>query len=139
MTQARNTRVLSFCVLAFGLLLSGCSSTPQGLKDDTAAKRSFNVDENYQLVLKRIVEQNIECRAQPLLPIGQVIFDVQHYPDLKEATIASGASGFGTQIYYVINIQGTSDGKARITTWSKIRADEFAKYIGGISTGGKGC
>lgn len=129
----------NFCVLAIFVFLTGCASTPQGLKDDQEAKRAFVVPENYQLVLKRIVEQNQECRAQPLLPIGQVIFDVQHYPDLKEATISSGASGFGTQIYEVINIQGLPNGGASVTTWSKIRTDEFSRRIAKIAAGEKGC
>lgn len=139
MYRTKYLRSLKACSFVFFLAVTGCASTPQGLKDDPEAKRTFEVAENYQLVLKRIVEQNQECRAQPLLPIGQVIFDVQHYPDLKEATISSGASGFGTQIYYVINIHGSHTGGAQITTWSKIRTDEFAKHIAKIAAGGKGC
>lgn len=139
MKKLSNQREWRLAALVFGMFASGCASTPQGLKNDNEAKRTFEVAESYQTVLKRVVEQNLECRVQTLLPIGQVIFDVQHYPDLREATISSGISGIGTQIHHVISIQGPSAGKTSITTWTNIRPDRFAKHIEKIALGGKGC
>lgn len=121
------------------LLLSACASTPGGLKDDPAALRSFEVQAGYQTVLRRLVEHNAECSGAPLLPIGQVIFDVQNYTDLKVATITQGASGFGTQIYLVMEMTETSPGVTTVKLWSKGPADRIAKVAKRVADGGKGC
>ena len=53
------------------LAMAGCASTPQGLKDDPQAKRSFTVEGNYQAVLKRLVETHFKStgsiRAREIL------------------------------------------------------------------------
>lgn len=126
-TMSKTLRLAGVLILA--LLVTGCASTPQGLKDDSEAKRSFTVEENYQAVLKRLVENRQECRHQPLLPLGQVILDVHHYPDLKEGSIVEGASGMGTQIYVVITVKGDDKNHATVTTWTKIRTDEFSERM----------
>lgn len=117
----------------------GCASTPQGLKDDLDAKRSFSINGNYQAILKRLIENRQECRPQPLVPLGQIIQDVHHYPDLREGTIIEGASGFGTQIYLVIVVKGDGQDKATVTTWTKIKPDEFSEKIKKVVNGEHHC
>ena len=130
----------NFLFLAgLSLLITGCATTPQGLREDARAMRTFEVAENYQLVLKRIIEQHQQCKSQPLLPIGQSIFDVQHYSNLKEANIHIGASGFGTQIYSAIEILGSSNDHTKVTTWNKIIPSEFSKKMQQVAQGDPSC
>lgn len=126
-------------ILMAALAMAGCASTPQGLKDDPQAKRSFTVEGNYQAVLKRLVENRQECRHQPLIPLGQVILDVHHYPELREGSIVEGASGVGTQIYVVITVKGDGQDQTTVTTWTKIRTDEFVEKIKKIVNGERIC
>lgn len=119
------------------VLIAGCASSPKGLERPEFAT-SFTVDQGYQLTLKRISEAEQECRAKPLLPVGQVINDVQHYPDLREAKIVQGASGIGTQIYKVISIK-EDDGKSVVTVYTKSRRAEEADKLRRWAEGGTGC
>lgn len=102
-----------FSAAVLFVFLSGCSSTPASLQKEEY-KTAFEVSMSYQTVLKRIVEGNRECGFSPLLPIGQVINDVEHYPDLKEARIVKGASGIGTQIHQVITVKEVQQGITRV-------------------------
>jgi hypothetical protein len=99
---------------------------------------SFEVNQPYQLTLKRIVDADQECTSGPLLPVGQVINDVQHYPDLREAKIVQGASGFGKQIYRVIAISEV-DGKSKVTLYAKMRRDDQLKILQRWASGDKTC
>lgn len=119
------------------VLIAGCASSPKGLERPEFAA-SFTVDQGYQLTLKRITEAEQECRAKPLLPVGQSINDVQHYPDLKEAKIVQGASGIGTQIYKVVSIK-EEDGKSVVTVYTKSRRAEEAEKLRRWAEGGSGC
>lgn len=122
-----------------GLLLSGCASTPGGLRADDSALRSFEVGASYQTVLKRLVDQYENCTSGPLLPIGSVVFDVRNYPDLKTASIAQGASGFGTQIYTVIDLTEPRPGVTLVKVWSKIAADRVGKETRRVAEGDLRC
>ena len=121
------------------LALAGCTSTPDGLRSDDSAKRSIVVDMPYQLALKKIVDHHHRCDAAPLLPIGQVINDVQHYPDLKLANIVRGAQGVGRQIYLVIDIESAGDGRSKVSLWSKLALDRLHEKYRGVLSGAGGC
>ncbi len=121
------------------LLLSACASTPGGLRDDPSALRSFEIKAGYQTVLKRLVDQHENCTGGPLIPLGGYVFDVRNYPDLKVASIASGSSGFGTQIYLVIDLSEPTPGSTVMKVWSKIATDRIAKEKQRVAEGDLSC
>lgn len=99
------------------IALAGCAGTPAGLAQPENAA-SFTVDAGYQEVLRNIAAGTRECGPKQLVPIGQQINDVQHYPDLREGKITLGASGVGTQIYQVIDVR-ERDGITGVTVYAK--------------------
>ena len=119
--------------------LTGCAATPGSLKSDPSILRTFDVDAGYQIVLKRLVDQHRECTGGPLLPIGQVIFDVQNYTELKTATITHGASGFGTQIHLLTEITEPAPNKAHVKVWSYFATDRVVARIRKTAEGVEGC
>ena len=125
-------------ILIFAALVAGCSSTPQGLEQPEFAT-SFRVDQPYQLTLKNIVDGDNACRSGPLLPVGQVINDVQHYPDLREAKIVQGASGIGRQIYRVISISEPAPGQSQVTIYAKHHGDKIAGQYRAWAGGSTDC
>jgi hypothetical protein len=50
-----------------------------------------------------------------------------------------GASGVGTQIYVVITVKGDGQDQTTVTTWTKIRTDEFVEKIKKIVNGERIC
>ena len=106
-------------------VLAGCS-TPADLKADRAPT-VFTVPVGYQLVLKRLVEQHQVCAMVPLIPIGQVINDVQNYPDLRMATITRGASGIGTQTTQVLELREVGAGQTEVKLYQRFAPEKFAK------------
>lgn len=127
-------KLLSFVIV---LLLAGCS-TPEDLKRDYQPY-DFKVNAGYQLVLKRLVERYRECAASPLLPIGQVINDVQNYPDLRSATIVRGASGFGTQTHQVFDIRETGPGRTEVRFTQRFAVAKFGALYEKWANGEGGC
>lgn len=125
-----------FLVLAV-VLLAACS-TPNDLKRDYPPV-SFKVQSGYQLVLKRLVDQHQECTSGPLLPIGQVINDMQHYPDLRMATIVRGASGFGSQTHQVFEIRETAPNETTVSFTQRFAVAKFAAFYERVANGDKGC
>lgn len=113
-------RVLIVAVLG----LAGCASTPATVTTPSNGT-TFTVDANYQAVLKNIAAGTRECAAVQLLPFGQQINDVQHYPDLREGRITLGASGVGTQIIQVIDVKEQGAGAA-VTVYTKYSASRDA-------------
>ena len=109
------------------LALSGCASTPGGLQKPEYAT-TFTIDAGYQQVLKNIADGTRECPPFQMLPIGQQINDVQHYPDLREGKITLGSSGIGTQIIQVIEVRESQPGKAQVTVYTKAAASR-ATYV----------
>lgn len=124
---------------AMAAVLAGCASTPGGMRTDADAKRVAMVEANYQLVLKRLVDHWAECGPQPVLPIGQAINDVQHYPDLRQASIVRGGQGFGTQILHVIDLRETAPGRTEMVTYTKVATDTFAARMMRVAGGASGC
>lgn len=125
-------------IIAAVALLAGCSSTPQGLQQPEFAT-TFTVDQPYQLTLKNIVAGDNACRSGPLLPVGQVINDVEHYPDLREAKIVQGASGVGRQIYRVITISEPVVGQSQVTVYAKHYGEKIAGQYQTWATGSADC
>jgi hypothetical protein len=128
-------RIAAACGL---IALTACATTPGGLERPEYAT-AFEVAIPYQLALKNIVDADRECQQGPLLPIGQVIDDVQNYPDLGEAKIVKGSSGFGTQIYQVITVKAHGDSSAEVTLFSKAHREKFAARLKRWAGGDKNC
>lgn len=130
---AMNRILIAFAVAA----VVGCASSPQGMEQPENAT-TFTVDQPYQLTLKRIVEADENCRRGPLLPIGQTINDVQHYPDLREAKIVQGASGIGRQFYQVTTVKEVGDA-SEVTVYAKSQRDERAATMKRWANGDPTC
>lgn len=124
-------------ILLMAVLLAGCATSPKGLERPEYAS-VFTVDQGYQLTLKRIVAATEECRPVQLLPVGQLINDVQNYNDLKEARIVQGASGVGTQIYKVIALKEV-EGVTTVTLYTKARAGEALASLKKWAAGSTEC
>lgn len=124
-------------ILALAAALTGCS-TPGDLKRDYPPV-TFKADAGYQLVLKRLVDRHQECAMAPLLPLGQVINDVQNYPDLRSATIIRGASGIGSQTNQVFEIRETGPNQTEVSFTQRFRVEHFAAYYERVANGGAGC
>ncbi|MDX9688803.1 hypothetical protein [Halopseudomonas formosensis] len=127
-------KIVLFAVL---VVLSACATSPQGLERPEYAT-TFQLDQGYQLSLKNIVDGDEECRRGPLLPVGQVINDVHHYPDLREAKIVQGASGFGRQIYRVISVRGVDAG-TEVTVYAKHHGAKIAEQYALWARGNRDC
>ena len=125
-------------ILLLATLLTACS-TPGDLKAGNPEPAVFKVKAGYQLVLKRIVDQHRECDGGPLLPVGQIINDVQNYPDLRTATIVRGASGFGTQTHQVIEIRQTVGDETEVKVFQRYRIAQAGVLYTRWANGGKGC
>lgn len=121
------------------LVCAGCASTPGGMRGDPDAKRVMVIEAGYQVVLKRLVDWNAECVGGPVAPIGQVINDVQHYPDMRTASIVRGAMGVGTQIFEVIDLREISPGRTEMTFYAKASTDTRAAAKRRIAEGAGRC
>lgn len=123
--------------LFLAALLAACS-TPSDLKTNTPSV--FTVKTGYQLVLKRFNDQHMECAPLVLMPIGQLINDVQNYPDLRMATIVRGASGIGTQTHMVIEIRETAPNETEVKLYrGEPLQSKLAVVYERWANGGKGC
>jgi len=118
-------KMFALAAVVAAVLVVGCS-TPADLKADRAPA-VFTVPVGYQLVLKRLVEQHQLCAMVPLLPIGQMINDVQNYPDLRMATITRGASGIGTQTHQVLELREVGAGQTEVKLYQRFAPEKFAK------------
>lgn len=129
--------------IALGLLasamLSGCASTPDGLKANPDNRKATTVAVPYQLAFKRITETHRECAMSPLLPIGQVINDARLYPDLKSGTLTLGASGFGTQIHQHLEIAAKGDSATELVLFAGIRPQAFLDRYARWANGNPSC
>ncbi|HIE1100622.1 MULTISPECIES: hypothetical protein [Stenotrophomonas] len=123
--------------LVIAALLAGCATSPKGLERPEYAS-AFTVDQGYQLTLKQIVAAIEECRPVQLLPVGQLINDVQNYSDLKEARIVQGASGVGTQIYKVIVLKEVEQATT-VTLYTRMRAGEELEKLKKWAMGSTDC
>lgn len=118
--------------------LCGCATSPQGMEQPENAA-AFTVSQPYQLTLKRIVDADAECQPVQLVPIGQVINDVQHYPDLREAKIVKGASGIGRQIYQVIVVREPPAGGSEVVLYAKAHRGDLLARLRRWATGDPSC
>jgi len=125
--------------LALTLGLTGCATSPGGMREDADARRTVQLDLPYQLVLKRIVDRFDECTPAPMLPIGSAINNVSHYPDLRQASIVRGGEGIGRQIVEVIDIRETAPGHTELVVFRKVRADAVAAMRRRWAEGGMSC
>lgn len=140
--RAHREQIMSFhspIVLFVVALLAGCASSPQALKAEPDSHRTFLVDGSYQTVLKRVVDHHQACDTAPFLPIGAVINQVNHYPDLRFASIVRGAEGVGRQIVSVIEIKQERPEVARIDLWAIARPDAFMERYKKVAAGAPGC
>lgn len=126
-------------IVLAGALLAGCAMTPDGLKENPENKASFRAADGYQTVFKRIVDANRECAPVPLLPLGQVIADAQLFSDLKLGTLTLGASGVGTQIYQVIEVQEIAPSESLVTLYAAARRDGALARLKKWANGEKTC
>jgi hypothetical protein len=73
------------------------------------------------------------------LPIGQVINEVQNYPDLRMATIVRGASGVGSQTHQVFEIKETAANTTVVSFTQRFAIQKFADFYERIANGATGC
>lgn len=132
-------RVSDVVLVAACVAMVGCASTPGGMRGDPEAKRVMIIEAGYQVVLKRLVDWNAECVAGPLVPVGQVINDVQHYSDARTASIVRGSMGVGTQIFEVIDLREISPGRTEMTFYAKASTDTRAAAKRRIAEGDGRC
>lgn len=121
------------------LVCAGCATTPGGMRGDPEAKRVMIIEVGYQTALKRLVDWQAECVMGPLVPIGQVINDVQHYSDIRSASIVRGAMGIGTQITEVIDLREIAPGRTEMTFYAKASLDKRAAAQRRIAEGDSRC
>lgn len=119
-------------------MVTGCATSPGNMKSNEN-KASATVSVPYQLALKRIVDNDRECMPTQLLPVGQVINDVQNYPDLRMGSITKGSSGIGTQIYQVIEVREVDPASSEIVLFTKSRRDQLLTRLTRWANGGSGC
>ena len=131
--------VFKAVALSAVLVLAGCASTPDGLRADASAKRVVVLSVGYQTVLKRLVDHHRNCVAGPLLPIGSAINDVDHYPDLRMATIVRGAQGFGRDIFQVYDLVEVAPGSTRLTMYFPLGTDRQAALAKRVAEGDGAC
>lgn len=125
-------------VVAGLVLLAGCATSPANLQRPENAV-SFTLPQPYQLTLKRIVDTDTECQGGGLMLIGQLINDVQHYPDLREAKIVQGAQGVGRQIYQVIVVREPPQGGTEVVLYSKAHREDRLARLRRWATGDASC
>lgn len=75
----------------------------------------------------------------PLLPIGQSIADAKLFSDLKLGTLTLGASGVGTQIYQVIEVQGLDNGKTEVVLFAKVKTQAHLERLKRWASGSLSC
>jgi hypothetical protein len=100
------------------IVLAGCASTPGKLAQPENAE-TFELEMGYQEALRNIAAGTRECAPLQMLPLGQQINDTQHYPDMRQGRITLGASGVGTQITQVVDVQESEPGKTKVTVYAK--------------------
>lgn len=131
-------RVASLCLLLC-LLLLGCAGTPEALRSDVGARRVYVLPVGYQQALKNLVDQHQNCEGGPFIPLGQVVNEVSHYPDLRRASIVRGAMGFGRQIHLVIDLSEPGPGRTRMEIYALIGLDNFARQAERVAMGNLAC
>lgn len=118
-------------------ILAGCATTPAGLEKPQYAT-TYVLNIGYELVLKNIVEAHAECTNAPILPIGQVIYDVHDYPHLEEAKIVEGSQGIGRQIISVVHIKSIN-GATQLTVYLKGRSSGIRERYHRWAQGSRDC
>lgn len=126
-------------LMLFSVVVAGCATSPGSLRQDPDARRAAVLAVPYQLVLKRIVEQYAECTAAPLVPLGTVINQVQHYSDLRQASITRGAEGIGRQIHQVIDIRETVPGQTELVVYATMAPDRHMAHLKRWAEGSSSC
>ncbi|TAA12439.1 hypothetical protein EA658_09990 [Pseudoxanthomonas winnipegensis] len=118
--------------------LAACATTPGNLEQPQFGE-SFEIDQGYQVTLKNLRTADGECSSPALMPLGQRIYDVQDYPDLREAKIVQGAEGIGRQIYQVITIK-EHDGRSTVTVYQRgSHRGDYAALVKRWASGSTDC
>ena len=108
-------KTIAIAVLA--VLLSACAATtPQQARDMGPEHRHiFEVNEDYQSVYQRILENSRHCQSGWLITAtAQVTGDL--YPNTRSATITAGIYGaFGPSLIDVIDIHGLEEHRTEVT------------------------
>lgn len=118
---------------------SGCASTPDALKQDASNKREVTLPIGYQTVLKRLVEHEQKCGHRPLLPVGSMVNEVSHYPDLRTARIVRGAEGIGRDVRMVIELDEPAASTTRMAMYFMFRPDAGAARLVEVANGRADC
>ena len=105
------------CLVLCALLAACAATTPDELRAKPAVKKVLVLDENYQVVLKRLVKWDQECRGKPIVLIGHLYNDVEHYPDLRQATIARRSRRWDN-VMEAVDLLEIAPGKTEMTVYA---------------------
>ena len=119
--------------LLTGLVLVGCSSTSKQATLKTAEKQNveytFEVDQNYQAVYERILEQARAC-TKPQFTAKMTVHN-QLLNDIKAADVSFALQGFFSTTHYTkIRIDAISDTRTRVHVANGLpRWDDLARAV----------
>lgn len=106
-------------------LFFGCApSTVQGLRDDPAGKISFEVDQNYQDVYRKILTPARDCYQTGLITAQQVV-QGDLFTDTRRGNVTVAMhGGAGVATYLTIDIAALSDMKTKVTAYYAFQNSE---------------
>lgn len=113
-------------------VLPACA--PKNIKDlkgkNLNNKHEFIVNDNYQPVHRKLLDQAKECWSTYLLT-AQYVVQNELYPDTKTATISSEFhSAFGTEVYKLIEIREISEKQTQVITyWHRGNSEKLGEIV----------
>jgi hypothetical protein len=108
-------------------LLFGCApATIQGLRENHAGKISFDVDENYQSVYRKVLTPARNCWQSGLIT-AQMVVQGDLYTDTRQGNVTVALhGGAGVDTYFTVDVVALSDSKTRVTVYHAFRNQERA-------------
>jgi len=130
LTRNRGFLESVFWLAVIGLIflwLSACApSTIQGLRENYAGKVSFEVDENYKSVYRKVLTPARDCWQGGLIT-AQMVVQGDLYTDTRRGNVTVALhGGAGVDTYFTIDMMALSDIKTRVTVYHAFRNQERA-------------
>lgn len=107
--------------------LFGCApATVQGLRENHAGKITFDVDENYQSVYRKVLTPARDCWQSGLIT-AQMVVQGDLYTDTWRGNVTVALhSGAGVDTYFTVDVEALSEAKTRVTVYHAFRNQERA-------------